>query len=333
MAYPPHAKAEDYALFDRARNVFPVNLDWRQISPDQLNEIARVHSIEVATAGWCDAIRNAPEQADFVRAIETAVTGRTSPAIVDLPTIVLIRGAFFRQHRQTGADGDRILRIAREMGWPIELVEIDSFGSLERNADAILNHLLRTQASKLMLVSLSKGSADIAMALNDPRAAAAMERVCGWVSLSGLSTGTPLISWLRSHRLRTIGVHLLLWSRGQRFRVLDQLRHNNGPLASRVTIPAHFRTIHVVGFPVRCHLRHPWAPNGYERIAPLGPTDGGGILLADSARLQGRVYPVWGADHYLQPDWDVEPLIRSILLHAARSDVQPNAIPTTKSNA
>jgi hypothetical protein len=213
------------------------------------------------------------------------------------------------------------------------LVDIRSFGALETNAAIVIDHLLQTKASRIVLVSLSKGSADVAVALRHPRADAALARVCGWLSISGITTGTPLAHWLRSHRLRTWGVHLLLWSRGQRFSVIDQLHHDDGPLASPLSIPPHVRAIHVVGCPIRRHLRHPWATRGYDRIAPQGPTDGGGILLAHLARLPGFIYPVWAADHYLQPEWDIVPFIRNALLHAAKSQSQANATPATRSNA
>lgn len=333
MNYPPNADRDDCALFDRARQIIPAASNWRDVSAEYLQTLSQQHGIELATAWWCSAIRSAAEHQELLRAVEGSSEPATSAPSTETPTILLIRGAFYGEHYHTGADGERFVKIATQIGWPVEVVQIESFGRLETNASIILDHLQQTRASRIVLVSLSKGSADIATAMKDPRAGAAMERVCGWVSLSGTITGTPLVKWLRSHLLRTIGVHLLLWSRGQRFAVVDQLRHGNGPLARTPVLPSHIRTIHVIGFPTRGHLRHPWASRGYERVAPLGPTDGGGILLSDLARWPGFVYPVWGADHYLQPDWDFEPLIRNILLHAARCDAQPNAIPTIKSTA
>ena len=46
-----------------------------------------------------------------------------------------------------------------------------------------------------------------------------------------------------------------------------------------VPAPAHVRVVHVCGFPLQRHLTHPWAARGYSRLSPLGPNDGGGILL------------------------------------------------------
>lgn len=333
MSYPPHADRDDCALFDRARQLLQKPTDWRLISAEQLCAISNEYGIELATAWWCDAIRSAAEHQNLLQAVERVDESARSESSAAPPTLLLVRGAFYEQHNHTGADGERFVRIASEMGWPVELAPIESFGRLETNASIILEHLQRIKASRIVMVSLSKGSADIAMAMKDPRAGDAMQRVCGWVSLSGIITGTPLVNWLRSHLLRTIGVHLLLWSRGQRFAVVDQLRHQDGPLARFPEISPHIRAVHVVGFLTRRHLRHPWGPRGYERVAPLGPTDGGGILLSDLARWPGEVYPVWGADHYLHPDWDADSLVRNILLHAARCDNHPNTTPTSRSTA
>lgn len=326
---PPNVDRADGDLFEASRSLISPVGDFRGITRQKLNEIARQHGIDLATAWWCDQIRRCEEQRDFIRAVES----RDHPVSEERPNIVLVPGAFYGQHRHTGADGDQIIQIAGALGWPCERVAIQSFGRLEVNAARILDHLLQTKAKRVMLVSLSKGSADVAAAMMDRRADRAMSSVCGWVSISGMVTGTPLVQWLRSHRLRTLGVHLLLWCRAQRFAVVDQLCSENGPLAGPLRIPAHLRAFHVVGCPLRRHLRHPWSARGYERIAPLGPTDGGGILLADLARLPGSIYPAWGADHYFQPDWDVRPLIRNVLLHAAQSDAHARATPATRSTA
>jgi hypothetical protein len=33
--------------------------------------------------------------------------------------------------------------------------------------------------------------------------------------------------------------------------------------------------------------------------------------------LPGCIYPVWGADHYLQPAWDFNGLLRRLFLYVA----------------
>ena len=57
----------------------------------------------------------------------------------------------------------------------------------------------------------------------------------------------------------------------------------------------------------------PIVRRGYRRLSPLGPNDGT-VLLEDVFALPGRVYPVWGADHYLRPAGrDMSQLVAGIL--------------------
>jgi len=99
------------------------------------------------------------------------------------------------------------------------------------------------------------------------------------------------------------------------------LRHGTGTtLSTWPSLPVHLRIVHVCGFPLRRHLTHPWAPRAYERLAGLGPNDGGGLLLADCARWPGILCPVWGADHYLAPNWDSQPLVTGIVAAALANE-------------
>ncbi len=230
------------------------------------------------------------------------------------------------------------------MKCPVERVPVESFGSLARNAAVIANWLSQHGQQQVVLISLSKGSADLKIALGLPEAHRLFGNVTAWISLSGLPQGTPLVAWLRRQPLRRLGVRLLLRLRGQRYSVVEELRPEaGGPLTTWPALPPRVRVIHVVSFPLRRHLAHPWAERGYERVAPLGPNDGGGFLLGDVTRLPGTVFPVWGADHYLQPAWDTTPLLRGVLaeamspqpefLQANRSAAQPIKPPASRSNA
>src|SRR5205814_7337630 len=63
---------------------------------------------------------------------------------------------------------------------------------------------------------------------------------------------------------------------------------------------------------------------GHARLVPLGPNDGGGILLADLLDLPGEVFPVRAADHYLAPKtWDIRPLLRRILRASVAKPASP----------
>ncbi|MDB6064193.1 MAG: hypothetical protein JWR26_401 [Pedosphaera sp.] len=303
---------EDGVLLAQAAE-WPECTSLSECSPHKLAEIARNRGLEFATAVLYDRVLRERGNQEFFQRVQAA-----TKAVPTKPTLVgIVPGAFYRQHRNTGADGARLMVIAEAMMCRVERIPVDSFGSLNRNAMLIREWLVRNKEARVVLLSLSKGSADLKVALGLPDACKLFSNVAVWVSLSGLPQGTPLIAWLRRQPLRRLGVRLLLLLRGQRYSVVEELRHEaNGPLAAWPDLPPHLSIIHVAAFPLRRHLAHPWAPRAYERLAPLGPNDGGGFLLSDVARIPGQVFPVWGADHYLQPDWDVASIFRRVLAEA-----------------
>jgi hypothetical protein len=80
----------------------------------------------------------------------------------------------------------------------------------------------------------------------------------------------------------------------------------------------------------------------YDRLAALGPNDGGGVLLGALSSVPGIVCPIWGADHYMQPSWNVTPLLRDIVIaaltpgarrQATQSAITPIAAPAIRSAA
>jgi len=296
----PPLDDDDRALLERARDA--------AIAPGD---------IDAATAALYQQIRKSPHHRPFIEQVEAGAARRLDG---EPPRIVVMPGAFHREHPHTGADGRRIFELAAKLSWPAELAPVPSLAPMAENAKALVHFLSRRPGRPTILVSLSKGGADVRAAMERPDAGEALRDVRAWVNLSGMVTGTPLVAWLRDRPLRCLGVRLLLRLRQQRFADVEELHCGEGSaLARPFTVPTHVRAIHVVAFPRVRHLSNDWARRGHARLAPLGPNDGGGILLNDVLGWPGHVYPVWGADHYLRPKFDVHPLLLSILREAARS--------------
>jgi hypothetical protein len=302
-------------------------------------EVFREHGLDFATALLFDRLLKHPNHSGFYRRVQSGsevLSGK-------LPLVGIVPGAFYREHKNTGANGARVAAILKSIGCQVEIVPVESFGSLKRNATIIAQWVQVRKNQPLILITLSKGAADLKTAFAFPEGPELLGEVKAWISLSGLPQGTPLEAWLRKQRLRQFGIRVLLRLRGQRYSVVEELRHGTGsPLANWPVLPAHLQVIHVLGFPLRKHLAHPWAARGYERVAPLGPNDGGGFLLSDIVNLPGTVFPVWGADHYLQPGWDATSLLRrafvvamtprELFLQTAQSAAQPITPPASKSS-
>ncbi len=297
--------------------------------------IVRELGLDFATALLHEQLVREPANVEFLGEAQRA----THPPEKDI-LIGIVPGAFHREHRHTGADGARVLVMARELGVRAEVIPTRSFGTLEENARLIHQWLESRGGQRLALISLSKGGADVKYALSLPEAAEAFAKVCAWVSFSGTVQGTPLVGWLRRRPFRWWAVRLLLWWRRHSRETLEDLRHGpDTPLAVWPVLPPHLRVVHVCGFPLERHLTHPWAFRAYGRLASLGPNDGGGNLLSDALSFPGVVCPVWGADHYLSPCWDALPLLTGIAAaaltprQASESASQPSAPPVRRSSA
>jgi hypothetical protein len=299
----------DRAVLERVARLGAVP-PYRELTPGVMQSLAAREGSDVTTALLYTSLRRDPAHAGFIEEVESRLRSG-GPCGIDVK-VAVVPGACWVEYPQTGADGGRLLELGSAWGCRVERVPLDSFGSLEENA-ATLCRWLERQDEPVALVSLSKGAADVRFALERPDAARAFRQVRAWVSLSGIIHGTALASFFLRHLLPGLFVRFLCWRHGYRLEVLRQIeRRSRGPLAPTLRLPGGLPVVHVVGFPLRHHLGRRGRA-GEARARHLGPSDGGGFVLGDVGRLPGLVYPVWGADHYLDPSRDVRPLIGRII--------------------
>jgi hypothetical protein len=285
------------------------------LTEERLRRISADQGIDFATRLLFEAVSESPRHAEFLERLESPSDG---PWADTPPTVVIVPGAFYREDKSSGADGQAVIDIVRQFGCPTARIPLESFGPLRRNA-AIIRDWLRARPSgeTVVMASLSKGGAEVKLALAEPDAAETFRNVCGWINVSGIYHGTPLITWLRSQWWRLPLIWLLFRLRGYSYSALwDLERRPGGLLDFDPPLPERMRVVHLVGFPQQRDLTTALARRGHRRLAPLGPNDGGPILLADVVRLPGHVYPVWGADHFLRPAHDprlISRLLRFIM--------------------
>ena len=300
--------------------------DWlatHALDVPRLRALARESGLDFATAVLYVAIRQSSRHGPLIARLEAP----WEMPLVDVQ-IVIVPGAFYKQNPETGAAGRLINESARRLGRHAVTVPLHSFGTVADNADLLADWLRRHSDRPVVLVSHSKSSTEIRHLLARPEAPALFRQVRGWLDLSGLFLGTPIIDWLRTHRLNRWLVRLLFWWKGFAFSALDEIDRAACPAwPDALAALPNLDAVHVVGFPLERHLTTPLIRRGYRRLAPLGPNDGT-ILLEDVLLLPGRVYPVWGADHYLQPAHrDVCELVSSVLCHVAVE--QASSLPLT----
>lgn len=296
--------------------------DLCYLTAERLQAIAGTEGIDFATALLYERLLRSPRHGPFIRLLDGL---SAQGSLLSHRTVVIVPGAFYRESPHTGSDGRMPREEAARLGCPVESIPLKSFGSLEENSGILADHLLRRPPGPVVLVSLSKGGADVKVALRRPDAAAAFAHVSWWIDLAGMSNGTPLAGWLLARPLRSLPMRGLFWWKGHDFAVVRQLdRSATGPLSVPVLLPPHMRAIHVMGFPRQRHVATPLSRRGHRRLRRLGPNDGA-VLLGDLTRLPGLIYPVWGADHYLRPAGrDMRPLIGQILHYVMTNRHDPS---------
>jgi len=292
------------------------------LTPERLREVTAREGCDFATALLHRRIVESERHGPFLRALgESRKNSRTTGA-----SVAIVPGAFYRENPRTGADGRVAREVAEQLGLPVVLVPVSSTGSLTENARLIGEWLLAHREAALILVSVSKGGSDVKTALARPDAAHVFERVVGWVNLCGILDGTPMADWLLSPHLLARANRFVYRIRGRSLDFLTDVRRFPGcALDFPLTLPAHLRAVHVLGFPLRRHLRNGLARRCHARLGSFGPNDGS-ILLADTPRWPGQLCPVWGADHYLRPRRDERPLLAALL----RTFASPGGAPLTQ---
>jgi len=289
----------------------------------ELRDLAAREGIDAATTRLYRAVVESPLHGPFLRRV-AEICQRAEPAPWSRDaTLALVPAAFYRENPGSGADGRLLREAAERLGCATEVIPIASTGRVRQNARIICDWLARRPARPVVLASLSKGGADVKLALAEADAAGAFAQVAAWLNLCGTLTGTPLAEWLLSQERGAVLTRFYHRLRGQSLGFLGDLRYAPGSLLDcELRLPPRLRLINVVGFPLREHLEHGISRRSHRRLAVLGPNDAS-LVLADVCALPGLLFPVWGADHYLRPKGDVGRLIGGILQFLDETWEQP----------
>jgi len=284
---------------------------------------AGLAALDHATRVLYASVRAAPKNRLLWEALEASPRTRCSLAR-DL-RIVLVPGILYRDFPRTGADGAVVRDIAAKHGIPFDTVPADGTEGLEEAADLIIDRLLAApEESRVLLFSLSKGSAEVRHALSRHRAGVAFRRVHAWISVSGLPFGTPTAEIVLRRPLARAWLSAWFWLRQWRLeRVRELLSHRPGACFE---IPPHLKFVQIAAFPLHSQLRDRRSRRFQRRLAAFGPNDGF-ALLAELAALPGSLYPVWGADHYLRGGPDLSLALTRLIEYLSGSFAPPDCEP------
>lgn len=283
---------------------------------ESINRLAQKQGHDAARDALLDHLNQHPEHGAFSRWL--AQPSSRPPLLaswrrVDVPGVKpivgVVPGSFYRE-RGTAENGQFVIELARMRDYDAERVEVGSFGRPTESARTIREWMDRHHPRPIIFVSISKGSADLRLALEQAHRDGRLDQVWAWISLSGMPFGSPLADWILARWMPRWLVWLYFRHLKQPFAALSELRSDKGTMLHRpLELPGRLPILSVVGFPSEAMLRGGDLKSIYHPLEKLGPQDGGGTRLADVLRLPGLVHAIKNANHAIGREWEVATLI------------------------
>lgn len=309
MISPPRLESES-AILARVSS-WPNHRRWEELTDSVLRRVTASEGVDFTTALLYDRLRKSPRHAPFIQKLQARLTDGASPA-PRKTTLVIVPGALYVERPDLGGDGRVVRATAEAAGWRTVLIPLASRGAAAHNARLILSWLAEHQSENLVLVSLSKGGADLRRAMEAPEAVELSQRVLVWINVGGPLNGTKLVDWVLASRWRRALLQGQYWLQRRDFRFVTEMAHS----PASFHLPPQLRLINLIGFPLYRHLSTPFSRFCHRRLSAFGPSDGT-TLLSDLHTWPGEVYPVWGGDHYFRPEAKAQKLMRALLDYLA----------------
>ena len=271
------------------------------LTPQKLLQISQEYGIDKATVllyEWLVQYRHR----EFNRHLSNLPT-----SIDDAPSdskILIVPGMFHKEYPEMGGDGCIIQSIVQRFGFDAEIVPTHSTGDLQTNAGILQAAIKRQQGRPLWLISISKGSADSGLCLNQLQTHD-KKSLRGWISLCGIFKGSPMADIRLNNPVNRLILKSYLKLKGANANAIEEMRCSN-PLWQRNLDDCAIDLIHVQPIPIAAYV-HAKLIKRYRQLSSLGPNDGT-ILLSDLIYRRGDIYPLWGVDHFFR-DRAVVPLI------------------------
>lgn len=215
--------------------------------------------------------------------------------------LAIVPGAFYREYPANGADGTSLLEAASKLGMDAHRIPVPSFCGVKEGAQCVFSWLRQWRGAPVLLLSLSKGASDVAALFSGSEGPLVLGKVRGWVSVSGILTGTPLVNYIDQSLFRRLYIRLLLRLLGYRYQDLLSLKWSGDTDPTWCSLPElPFPVIHLMALPEQSELSSNLSRRAYRRLLSFGASDGGGVLLKDLLRYPGCVIPLSGQDHYMR---------------------------------
>ncbi|PKA12519.1 hypothetical protein CH372_08610 [Leptospira meyeri] len=294
QSYIPDRSIDEFELFEEAKKLYP-KIKFEEITNSLLKKMTKEVGIEKTTAFFYHKLIHLSNSSKFIKKINsTPVKFSNLPKLKN--EVWVIPAGFYRDIPEFDGDGELIRKIGSHFGTQSRLIEVNPKGSITNNANEIIVELEKTNANNLIVFSISKGSADLRVALeNRPDL---QKKIFVWITIGGLLKNNPLADVLLDKTtFRKLIQKTVLQILGIPFEFLTEFSTLSGILTSPINIQIK-NQITLLPIPLPSHMQGNILKK-HRILSEYGPNDGYG-LLTDSILPESYIIPAWGTDHYFR---------------------------------
>jgi hypothetical protein len=289
---------DEAALFAQTRTVEPL-LTFEDLTPAALSRLTERHGIDFTTALLYDRLRLSVQHGPFIQEVESRhVDLLRTPKMQG--RMIVVPASFYQEFPNFGGGGDVLMQIGQRHGLDCEIAPTDGAGRLTANAEVMRRVLSEAEDNSLYLFTLSRGAAEVRLALlQDPRL---VRKIRKWITVSGLIFGCHHADVMLSFpKWKQFFVYRSLKAYGLTPEIVAELQTAPGGILERpfrVDLPEG-KMICVVPLCLRSHLNTGGQRRRFDGLKKYGPNDGI-MTYVDGVHHQAKIFPVWGADHYMR---------------------------------
>ena len=301
----PRPNHEDERLLREVGSKY-LELDCDDLTAERLVSISNSDGLDFATALAYDRIRQSTRHQRCIAPIESCLRKMPLPMHVKDVAFCLIPNFGYSHELRSQQTAQEMLRAAAALGCATTVVPTLHSVDLLGNVELIRESLSNCTEGNLILLTMSIGGAGCKLALGGWNRHDVLDRICGWINVCGLLDGVLAASLLNDDSAIKLDQCIRGWFASkdeayvsQMIAAMRELAH--GPdqlLGARLNLPPKAVLLNVVPFPLERHIVYEHTRQLYQMVAAYGPNDGF-ALIADMISKPGEVFPIWGADHYI----------------------------------
>lgn len=303
------------------------------LTPTVLKRLAAERGFDFAMALLYDRVVKSPRHRALVEWMN--LTAELPEKRTNSRGHVVIVPALYDPKKPDEAPTGRFAQsVAERLGYKTTWLEVPPHRTLSVGSAKVRDAIL-SSSEPVTLISLSRSSLDVKLALAGLTHEEQEKGVCGWLSITGLMKGSPVVNALYERSLLRFATRRSLRRSGLEEAVILDLKRGPGTPTSRpLSLSPRIPLVHLVAFPRQRHFVEN-ATNSEERgwmrllrflkIDSVGPHEGASVL-GDLLDEPGQIAPVWGVPHWICPAWNIDERVARALQYLEQHSLRDSEL-------